>query len=338
MVTEEIRKWLEHPPAVRGLRVVEDMFVIGTDIGKSRDENQDRVAVLKIGSPQRNGTSWCACVCDGMGGMKNGAEAASLALAAFFSSLISDRKMEPKSRLEAAAKSASEQVTKSVNGGGATLSAILIEDGSAFTINVGDSRIYRIRDSEDVQRLTVDDTLAEAFGAEDRGLLQYIGARTRISPHVHQIEPTSGQLVITSDGAHVVGDQLLNDLGKHSGNASQYCERVLDLANWMGGRDNASIIVIPRPLSTQSRALETSSDVSVWSVEGRLKIAWAAGRPDVPAAPELKAKNEQPSAEPVALSKDKTGEAAGGMRPKGKRSPKTKKDQIEIGFSDERAK
>lgn len=346
MISEDIRRWLEKPPAQRGMRLIEDMFVIGTDIGKSREENQDRVAVLKIGSSQRNRTSWCACVSDGMGGMKDGSQAASLALAAFFSSLISNRRLDPKVRLQTAAQEANDQVAKNVVGGGATISAILLEEDAIFTLNVGDSRIYHLAPEADIRRLTVDDTLAEAFGAEDRGLLQYIGSKARITPHVKQLEPLLGTLIVTSDGAHVVGDYLLNELSQHAVDATEYCSHVLDLANWMGGRDNATLIAtLPLPPAA-FRNMETSSDVSVWTVEGRLKITWASGRSESAASErstkqstsenDVRASVLEPVHPAINRNSKQSGEAPNTNARK-RKPGKSKKQQIEIGFSDEGA-
>jgi serine/threonine protein phosphatase PrpC len=76
-----------------------------------------------------------------MGGMKDGARAASVAVASFLSSLVSNRRIEPMERLQIAARDANAEVGKLVAGGGATLSALLFEDEATFTVNVGDSRI-----------------------------------------------------------------------------------------------------------------------------------------------------------------------------------------------------
>lgn len=339
MITQEINKWLERPPVERGVMAIEDIFAMGTDIGKSRDENQDRVAVLKISTPQRNGVSWCACVSDGMGGMKDGGKAASLAIAAFFSSLISNRRMEPRARLELAARDANEQVSKDIAGSGATLSAVLMENGALFTVNVGDSRIYQRTSDNRVLRLTVDDTLAEAYGAEDRGLLQYIGSKSRITPHVNALDQQPAQLLLTSDGAHVIGEELLFELGRYAADPLTHCNRVMDLANWIGGKDNASLISI-KPLSTPA-VVETNSDISIWSVNGRLKIAWSNSRAELsdPREPAPTSSAQSPSSHvdsaPEPKTDEKTKQTQGNQKPRKRKPSKPKKEQIEIGFSDE---
>ena len=339
MITEEIRRWIETPPKVRGMRYVEDMFVIGTDIGKSRDENQDRVAILKVGS-QRSSVWWCACLCDGMGGMKNGSEAASLAIAAFFSSLVANRRLEPILRLQAAAREASEEVYRELPGGGATLSAILIDEAGTFTINVGDSRIYQLTHEKEIERLTVDDTLEEAFGGEGRGLLQYIGSKSKITPHIAQLTEKRGEILITSDGAHVVGDKLLQEIGRHAENPLTHCERILDLANWIGGRDNATVISALSTPTSSSQVSHTSSGISVWGVDGKLKITWAPAPIKTDGSRQIAEQTTaeaQPQDEVKEHVSQKSSQGKTTKEPRRRKSSKKKLEDVEIGFFDEGA-
>ena len=183
LIAETIISWLNSDAKDRSLREVEGLFTIATDIGTTRSENQDKVAILRVGSAATNREFWCACICDGMGGLREGKAAASHALSAFLAALVSHRKREPMARLDVAVRDASEWVAQAVRGGGSTLSAALFEDGKIFTVNVGDSRIYAIRRANDdtaIERLTVDDTMEAVYGAEGRGLLQYVGMKSGI--------------------------------------------------------------------------------------------------------------------------------------------------------------
>lgn len=337
MIADEILKWVEHASANQRIREIEGLFVIGSDVGTTRDQNQDRVAVLKVGSAQRNKVSWCACVCDGMGGMKDGARAASVALASFLSSLISNRRMQPLERLEIAAREANAEVSTHVSGGGATLSALLLEDGEIFTINVGDSRMYSVSAEGELRRLTIDDTLEDAFGSEGRGLLQYIGTKSGLKPHVERLKGTIGRIIVTSDGAHVIGENLIARLATASASNSELCERVLEIANWVGGIDNATIVATGNLPFNQSATVETSPDISVWTVEGRLRIAW----PNRPALPLVSPEETPPAVEATIANEPKQeGKKAppppsSKSKPRNRRQSKKKREQIEIGFSDE---
>jgi serine/threonine protein phosphatase PrpC len=351
LIVETILSWLNAETPSRAARDVENQFLIATDVGPTRAENQDKAAVLRIGSAAINREFWCACVCDGMGGLKDGNAAASNAVAHFFASLIANRKSYPTDRLEKAVRDASAAVAQIVPGGGATLSAALFEEGTAYTANVGDSRIYAVRSSPTkgtVDRLTVDDTMAEAYGAEGRGLLQFIGMKSGLMPHVGPIPNGDVQLLLTTDGVHFIGDETISRIAANSPDVSTLCNRLLDTAQWFGSSDNATIIACKPSGSFARSASGEHPDISIWTAAGRLKIAWTPS-----AQHELAAR--QPSSELDANSRDAKGASISSAdtstsadkspvkdtsptapKKKGKSSSKRqKREQIEIGFADD---
>lgn len=350
LIVETILSWLNADIRSRAARDVEDKFFIATDVGTKRAENQDKAAVLRVGSAAINREFWCACICDGMGGLKDGNAAASNAIAHFFASLIANRKHDPEGRLEIAVRDASAAVAQIVPGGGSTLSAILFEEGVAFTANVGDSRIYAARNSDaqgGLDRLTVDDTMAEAYGAEGRGLLQFIGMKSGLLPHVAFVAKRDVQTLLTTDGAHFVGDETISRIAANSPDASTLCDRVLDIARWFGSSDNATIIAC-NPAENFARGPKGNNpDISVWTAAGRLKIAWTpsaqhelATRLPVTSL-EVAAHGPQepvPSRQPDPSSDRPTDQADAPSTPKKKgksRSKKQKREQIEIGFGED---
>ncbi|MBX5231627.1 hypothetical protein HJC02_04880 [Rhizobium sp. NLR4a] len=350
MIIHDIFDWLNTQDQQRASQEINGLFYIASDVGSTRKENQDRVAVLRVASKATN--FWCACLCDGMGGMANGRQAASLALSAFFASFISNRRQPTEARLELAVRAANELVASEVPGGGSTLSALCLEGGSVFTLNVGDSRIFRMTRDGKLERLTTDDTMEEAYGSEGRGLLQYIGMKSGMLPHIKRLAGIEGQFFITSDGAHLVGDATLRALRLNSIDRAMFSDRVLQLSNWLGGIDNATIVATDWLQSQDASPSSLGSDVSVWSTNGRLKLTWTTPpqadgipqeynrerlpqeydpRPSQGTAPDVPPQANQRQ---TTTRSEKSGTTPKNGPPK-RKSKKQKKEQIEIGFSEE---
>ncbi|MDK4706358.1 protein phosphatase 2C domain-containing protein [Rhizobium sp. CNPSo 4062] len=350
MIIHDIFDWLYTQDQQRASKEVDGLFFVASDIGSTRKENQDRVAVLRVASKAAN--FWCACLCDGMGGMANGRQAASFAISAFFASLISNRREPTEARLERAVRAANAMVVSEVPGGGSTLSALCLEAGSVFTLNVGDSRIFRMHRDGKLERLTTDDTMEEAYGSEGRGLLQFIGMKSGMLPHIKRVTGIDGQFFITSDGAHLVGDATLRDLRQNSRDRAVFSDRVLELSNWLGGVDNATIVATDWLQPEDTYASSQASDVSVWSTNGRLKLTWTTPPQADGIAQENDRERSPPEAEPRPQQADKPATPShtaqnqpvkpGEKLSDGQKSPtpkrrsrKQKKEQIEIGFSEE---
>ena len=335
--------WFTTDGGTQTSRYINDSFSIASDVGVKRSENQDRIALLHVGSASRMTGFWCLALCDGMGGMENGGRAASIALSAFFEELVRSRRLEPKKRLSEAAWAANRAVSNIVSGGGSTLSALIIERGKVYTVNVGDSRIFaRTKTEDSLVRLTVDDTMEEAYKSSGKGLLQHIGMGDGLVPHIENINSSDYQsFVITSDGAHLIGEHMLSVLELNAASSSEYCHRVLQVARWMGGPDNASIGTFKVPENSPAETENISTDFSVWSLAGRLRIAWSERQTYGNRLPEVEKEKPQPSeaAEPVS-EEDGARRAAKGER---KSNPKKRSgsargksdEQIELGFSDE---
>ena len=141
-----------------------------TDIGNVKKVNQDSCLIKE--ALTSGGTIFFAAVCDGMGGLKNGEIASAYvteAMSEWFSHDLAVLAADGftgsaiKKSMNTAILAADERVNRfSENTGdcGTTLSAILIINGRYLTVNVGDSRVYKI-DSEDLLQLTHDQTLAQ---------------------------------------------------------------------------------------------------------------------------------------------------------------------------------
>lgn len=287
---EHIHGWLHRKNIASSVRRVSTLPVaIATDIGLVRKENQDRVAILKFRPSSKAKDIVVVALADGMGGMEGGANAASLTLSTFFTEIIRNSHLPIRSCLEKAVLQANDSVLNVYKGnGGATLSAIALEDDDNITaVNVGDSRIYYVSHEETTQ-LSEDDTLVALakkynnhlnmdpqdidlrFGGE---LVQFIGIDGTLEIHFHHIQALeSGVIILSSDGAHSIGKDNLRKLYVHSANLGVYSRRVIDLASWFGGFDNASIAVID--LFNTLKELDVSSGdvINLWDPFGELKV------------------------------------------------------------------
>lgn len=331
MIQRTIAQWLTRRPTDRALSNVpagNPFVVVTTDSGLKRGDNQDRAVFGRFAFPNAMAPGFsCAVICDGMGGMPDGEESAIYATAAFFQALSDLSFLAPQRRLEQAALRGNEAVFIRNRGGGATISAVLIEDRRAYTLNIGDSRIYGLaKRSGGITRLTVDDTLNEAYGGTGNGLLQYLGIGAGIQPHVKKIESDYECLAITTDGAHRIGDEWMLQLFIHSQSNAIFARRVLETARWTGGYDNASIIVVERDLNTDFYEMPFDGPTLIlWTSESEIQLPLTRQRPSDSTTEQIPS-SVQPARKPPAKRKSK--------RSSPKAAPPDKAEQIDIGFVD----
>ena len=238
-----------------------------TDVGRRRANNEDSfvadddLAFYLVG--------------DGVGGCASG-EVASAEAVAIVHSLVQRRRavidafVEQPSRktqnqvrelVERSVQSASRivfgmgQLDPTKRGMASTLSSLLCAGRTGFIAQVGDSRVYLAR-GQRCQQLTHDHTLANERGAYGLAVAEELGQAS--AKHVitrcvgyHEsvsvdmltvpIEP-GDRFLICSDGLHgYLGDGELEHLV--SGRRADVAERLLELANRRGGRDNITLIV-----------------------------------------------------------------------------------------------
>lgn len=210
--------------------------------------------------------------------MKDGGQCAVRTISTFFSSLTRYRNVSLVERLQNAANEANSNVYAYSSGyGGATLSAVLISlDGSAITLNVGDSRIYAESgiSKKTLERLTVDDSLEEMVGGHGRGLLQFIGMGEGIRSHVKYIAPEFDKLLITSDGVHFINHKTLEDVFVNASEPVQIVSRLSALARWSGGPDNASLAVLSIGKVEELLRDSDSESLDVWDSFSELNLFW----------------------------------------------------------------
>lgn len=276
MFQELLQKHLARSVLSRGLHSIDSgAIAIATDLGVKRTENQDRAAIMKFRSQTDLYT--LVAIVDGMGGMRDGEQAAELAISTFFNSVLESIHLGSEQAITQATLAANNAVFAFANGkGGSTLSALLLcNDDVDVTVNVGDSRIYA-KDSglNKLVRLSIDDSLAEAVGGSGTELLQFIGMGEGLKPHVAPLKSVVNQVYLTTDGVHYIEPKTLSDIVENAGGVNQIVERLIATARWCGGPDNASICAVDLKLLTFEEHVDDTTVIQVSDPYTSMQFIW----------------------------------------------------------------
>jgi serine/threonine protein phosphatase PrpC len=252
---------------------------LGTCIGPVRQQNQDRALVAFASYPAAPEKNFAlGVVCDGMGGLVRGDEAAVTAVSVFVSRVIRWPSQPAVDRLRWTTLAANEAVHKSLGGlGGTTLSAVMVGGHDTVVgVNAGDSRIYGLTRSRDAKQLSRDDIIAvlpgqKGLGAE--GLLQFIGMGAGIQPRIIEIDREEFECVlITSDGVHCASPATLLQVIRAPTSNLDLIRRLLALSDALGGLDNATALLLPTRFEVPDGDSEQGLNLTFWSPSDRLEI------------------------------------------------------------------
>ena len=248
-----------------------------TDVGSCRTENQDCFGIYEI----LPGVTLLA-VCDGMGGMAGGATASRLALDTFAQSvrehILPDEPDEDpdlgsiglRFSLNAAASDANRAVLKmaqdsdgKLEGMGTTLVALLVvENYLIFSLNIGDSRLYEIR-NDHIEQLTKDHsyvqhlldigeiTYEEAQTSPIRNIImRAVGIDDDVAGDIRSHDPAPGRdgapryMLLCSDGlSGVISDEEIKNIVTKNNTLNKKAEELVAAANAAGGPDNITVVL-----------------------------------------------------------------------------------------------
>ncbi|UVE66980.1 MULTISPECIES: PP2C family protein-serine/threonine phosphatase [Burkholderia] len=277
--TTKLTAWFMRRTAAGAVRRVAPLnAAVASDVGLTRTENQDRVALVR--GSDRNGAPFIlAAVADGIGGMKRGAECASLTLATVIDTVVreSKRTADPSEWLRSASDQANRAVHSTYGGnGGSTLVAVVLAFGhQAVWLSVGDSRVYHVAEAKMLQ-LSKDDTLEGQLGKPIEGgrrseLLQFIGIGESLEPHIEPVPSTlSGTLLLTTDGVHFIDAAYLGKVAYFAQDLGVCARRFIDLAKMLGGPDNASVAALSLDALSGATDTQIDSAFEVWDPFGEL--------------------------------------------------------------------
>lgn len=238
-----------------------------TDVGRRREINEDAL--------MRDDALGLWVVADGMGGHAAGEIASQEAIDTVYgmvkrgkadlnlSEPVSEKTLAAACRLlEGAVQAATYMVfalgemDKGKSGMGTTITAMMAIEGFVITAQVGDSRIYQIRDTV-VTQLTEDHTLVawqikqgfitaeEAKHSRHKNVItRAVGNRDYVQVDTGVIELQLGdQYLLCSDGLHgyLRPDEIA---GMAASGGQESVQRFIDLANARGGKDNITAILV----------------------------------------------------------------------------------------------
>lgn len=247
-----------------------------TDVGRKRDHNED-----SVGADSAYGF---VLVADGMGGHNAGEVASGIAANVVYEQLravlpeLETGSADPDSGFAVesiAIKTAIELANSAIiqtsraqpecAGMGTTIVAGLFYDNRMTIAHVGDSRMYRLRgkrfdqvtkDHSLIQEL-VDkgfyESVEEAEAAGNKNLItRALGVEDIVNVDVHEeVVQVNDIYLLCSDGlTDMVSDEKIHlTLNEFSANLKLAAEKLIEMANENGGKDNISV-VLARPTKT----------------------------------------------------------------------------------------
>jgi serine/threonine protein phosphatase PrpC len=366
-IQNQLTAWLLRRTATTGVRrVVSLSAAIASEIGNIRNENQDR-AVITRGRDRQGRDYIVVAVADGIGGMRDGATCAAIAISTFLATIYQYAQMGTDSSedwIRKAVNAANKAVFAKFRGdGGSTLVALLVRPGdSTCWLSVGDSRVYRSIGKNLIQ-ISVDDTIAGQLGKgheatpEQFKLLQFIGMGDELEPHIAKFdsEPTDA-VVLTTDGVHFLAAStgILGQIISNAPDPGMCVKRLVDLAKWCGGPDNATVAMITFSANQEQEERPSYPCLEVWDAFGELQIItnetaritspianqFSTTAPEAAKPESAQATNNhpvKPKREATKVRRNKEARKAKGSAEKQDKgspeSPETKEPQLFMGFS-----
>jgi protein phosphatase len=231
-----------------------------SDKGMKRTNNEDSFIISSRGN--------YALIADGMGGHLGGEVASSMCtdhLSRFFD--VEFTKPYKNVDSEESIKSEVIKINKEINlrametpeltGMGTTLAFIIELNDRIFYLNVGDSRIYLVRENKIVQ-LTEDDSVVhdlfrkgQITHAEKRFhplknvITKAIGTNANLTINHHYTDFVKGDyFILCTDGlSDMLEDDKILKVILDNKRPKRICEKLVHQANLNGGKDNITVVV-----------------------------------------------------------------------------------------------
>ena len=247
---------------------------VQTDIGRKRKRNEDYydLHIPEPGTPQ-HAYGALFVVADGMGGMGGGDAASQTAVHALFEHYYAERSphITPLSALKAALEAANAAVRHKAREmnlariGSTAAGVLLLPNGEAQIFNVGDARVYRVRQGF-IEQLSHDQSVlqhqidAGVISAEQArqsrnvNVTAFLGQATPLEAVHRKVQVQPGDVfVLCSDGLWdlVTPHEMLRIVDQYP--AEQATRRLVELALKRGAPDNVTVLVLRIGASPASR-------------------------------------------------------------------------------------
>ena len=231
-----------------------------TDVGLKRSMNQDYLYCSKnpVGSFQN-----LFIVADGMGGHKAGEEASKLCVESMTALIENSKSITPVSILEEAVSGANTAVynesrlNSAYEGMGTTMVGCTIAGDTLYVANIGDSRLYIIRD--EIKQITSDHSLVEEMvkngnitekearlHPQKNIITRALGIDEKVHADYFEVKLNpSDYILLCSDGlSNMVEDEDIEYIVRHSDSLESAVELLVKEANRNGGKDNITVILV----------------------------------------------------------------------------------------------
>lgn len=270
-----------------------------TDLGLVRENNEDKFEFIEPDDPAvlaRKGRVYA--VADGMGGHSAGQIASELGLKIFIRTYYAEPSDDIAASLKRAVQEANAyivEVARSIpgrGGMGTTLTAAVVRDDDLFAAQVGDSRLYLLRNG-DIRQITEDHswvaehvrrgtmTAEEAENSPHRNVItRSLGGAPEVEPDIFAVKIRPGdRYLLCSDGLSgmVADDLLLQTANGDSPSVAAW--NLVELANERGGKDNITVLILEVGDLTPLAAAELPDDSTVTSHEEPAETAPPAPEP-----------------------------------------------------------
>ena len=235
-----------------------------TDVGQKRKMNQDYVFVSQ--EPVGNLPNLFA-VADGMGGHNAGDYASAHAVQTLVSQIQADADFNPIKVIRHAIEAANTEIIdqaqrdEGLRGMGTTMVVATIVGNYAYVANVGDSRLYLIRDH--IRQITRDHSLVgemvragelspeQARNHPNKNIItRAVGAGQKLEIDFFDEDLRKGDiLLLCSDGlSNMVEDEEIEKIIKSGRELPKIAMDLIERANRNGGKDNIAV-VLAQPLT-----------------------------------------------------------------------------------------
>jgi serine/threonine protein phosphatase PrpC len=144
-------------------------------------------------------------------------------------------------------------------GMGTTFVGIMVTDRQVCVANVGDSRLYCLRDSGTLEQITEDNSVVQELvkageitpeeaktHPKKHIITRALGSEPSLDVDYYEIPRAGiGRLLLCSDGlTDMLEDAQIEDVLAHTTGVSRAAQQLVEDAKKAGGRDNISVIVI----------------------------------------------------------------------------------------------
>lgn len=325
---------------------IRDRIGVATAVGSIRERNEDAAAALSIRYSYAPGRDFdLALVCDGLGGMQRGREAAILGLSTFASSVIGSKEPSLLESAKQAIAAANVEVFRLLRGfGGTTLTAVLVpRSGAPVIAHAGDSRAYGYTQGQAPQLLTKDDTLnavlnKPAIEAErDSRLVQFVGLGPDLEPHVFAVsERFDTGFILASDGAYDVAGSTFYRAISAAKSGPDIARRLVLLSDLLGGLDNATAVFLEATLMADRDPVSDGVTVQLLGAAGELKMWLGSRGPAQLNTVERESLPDQTGSNRIAIAREnrrkgeKRGPRARTTKPRKRGMPKGKAPEPEL--------